>query len=510
MTKKPVMLMILDGWGIGEDYPGNAIKLANTPNFDRLLKECPNSSLDASGIAVGLPEGQMGNSEVGHLNIGAGRVVYQELPRITKAIEDGEFFEKKEFLDGIENAKKNKSKVHLIGLVSDGGVHSHIKHLYGLLELMKKNHQEEVYVHAILDGRDVPPTIGKQHIQELMTKMGEIGVGKIATVSGRYYAMDRDKRWDRTQLAYDAMTLGKGNTSTDPVLAVEKSYKEDINDEFIVPTVIMEDERPVATVESGDTIIFFNFRPDRARQITRAFVDKDFEGFKREKQVDTFYVSMTEYDKTIENVVVAYRSEPPVNTLSQFVSSKGLNQLKIAETEKYAHVTFFFNGGIEEPYANEDRALISSPKVATYDLKPEMSAEEVKNELLKRINMDKYDLIVVNFANPDMVGHTGVIPSVVKAIEIIDGCLGEVIQLLEEKGGKALITADHGNAEKLLDDDGNPVTAHTTNKVPLILVGEKDVSLKGGKLADLAPTLLEMMGLEKPAEMTGKSLIERK
>lgn len=507
MTKKPVMLIILDGWGIGKDYPGNAIKLANTPNFDRLIKEYPNSSLDASDIAVGLPEGQMGNSEVGHLNIGAGRVVFQELPRITKDIEEGGFFNKKEFLAGIENAKKNKSKVHLIGLVSDGGVHSHINHLYGLLELMKRNHQEEVYVHAILDGRDVPPTIGKQHIEELKSKMDEIGVGKIATVSGRYYAMDRDKRWDRTQLAYDAMTLGKGNTNIDPVLAIEKSYSEGINDEFILPTVIMENQKPVATVEDGDTIIFFNFRPDRARQITRAFVDHDFEGFEREKIVGTFYVTMTEYDKTIENVNIAYRSEPPINTLSQFISSKGLYQLKVAETEKYAHVTFFFNGGIEEPYLNEDRVLIPSPKVATYDLKPEMSAKEVKDEVLKRMNMDKYDLIVVNFANPDMVGHTGVIPSVVKAIETVDSCLGEVVDLLEKKGGKALITADHGNAEKLLDDNDNPVTAHTTNKVPLILMGEKDISLKEGKLADLAPTLLELMGLEKPEEMTGESLI---
>ena len=507
MTKKPVMLIILDGWGMGKDYPGNAIKLGNTPNFDRLIKQCPNSSLDASGTSVGLPEGQMGNSEVGHLNIGAGRVVYQELPRITNAINAGDFFKKEEFLAGIENAKRNNSKVHLMGLVSDGGVHSHIEHLYGLLELMKRNGQEDVYVHAILDGRDVPPTVGKQHIQELENKMDQIGLGKIATVSGRYYAMDRDKRWDRTKLSYDAMTLGQGHTSEDPVKAVQKSYEENITDEFMIPTVITENGKPVATVETGDTIIFFNFRPDRARQITRAFVDRDFEGFERKKAVSTFYITMTEYDKTIENVHVAYRSEAPINTLSQYVSLKGLNQLKIAETEKYGHVTFFFNGGIEEPYMNEDRVLISSPKVATYDLQPEMSAYEVKDELLRRMNMNKYDLIIVNFANPDMVGHTGVIPAVVKAIETVDTCLGEVIDLLEEKGGVALITADHGNAEKLLDKENHPVTSHTLNKVPLILVGKENVKLQDGKLADLAPTLLDLMELEKPEEMTGKSLI---
>lgn len=507
MSKQPVMLMILDGWGKGENYPGNAIEIAQTPNFDKLIAKYPNSSLDASGIAVGLPAGQMGNSEVGHLNIGAGRVIYQELPRISNAIETGEFFKKEEFLAGIKNAKENNSKVHLIGLVSDGGVHSHIEHLYGLLELMKRNDQNQVYVHAILDGRDVPPTVGKEHIGQLMEKMDEIGVGKIASVSGRYYSMDRDKRWERTQLGYDAMVLGQGEMSIDPLLAIEKSYENGVTDEFMIPTVIMEDQHPVATVEDGDTIIFFNFRPDRARQITRAFVDYDFEGFQREKTVSTFYVTMTEYDKTISNVNVAYRSEPPLNTLSQYISTKGLYQLKIAETEKYAHVTFFFNGGIEDPYMNEDRLLIPSPKVATYDLQPEMSAYQVKDELIERINMDKYDLIIVNFANPDMVGHTGIIPAVTKAIETVDTCLGQVIEALEAKGGVALITADHGNAEKLLDSEGNPVTAHTINKVPLILFGKEDVKLKEGKLADLAPTLLDLMGLERPEEMTGESLI---
>lgn len=507
MTKKPVMLMILDGWGIGEDYPGNAVKQGNTPNFDRLMKENSNSTLAASGLEVGLPVGQMGNSEVGHLNIGAGRVVYQELPRISKAIEDGDFFEKREFLEAIEHAKKNNSKVHLMGLVSDGGVHSHIEHLYGLLELMKRNNQDDVFVHVFLDGRDVPPTIGKEHVSQLVDKMDEIGVGKIATISGRYYAMDRDNRWERTELAYDAIVKGKGVTSTDPILSVVQSYEADVNDEFILPTVITENGIPVATVEDGDSIIFINFRPDRARQLTRAFLDKDFDGFERKKIEDLFYVTMTEYDKTIENTHVAYRSEAPKNTLSQYVSDKGLNQLKIAETEKYAHVTFFLNGGIEEPYKNEDRALIPSPKVATYDLKPEMSAIEVKDEVINRLNMDKYDLIILNFANPDMVGHTGVIPAVKKAVETVDTCLGEIIEVLESKNGMALITSDHGNSEKLLDDKNNPVTAHTTNKVPLILVGKEDAKLKDGKLADLAPTLLELLGLEKPAEMTGESLI---
>ncbi len=507
MAKKPVMLMILDGWGIGKDYPGNAISQASTPNFDRLMKKYPNSTLEASGLAVGLPPGQMGNSEVGHLNIGAGRVVYQELPRITKEIEEGGFFKKKEFIDAINHAKKNKTKVHLMGLVSDGGVHSHIDHLYGLLELMKKHNQDQVFVHAFLDGRDVPPTIAKEHISQLVDKMDEIGVGKIATLSGRYYAMDRDKRWERTKLAYDAITKGIGARNTDPVVTIENSYKDGVNDEFVMPTVIIEDNEPVAKVSAGDSIIFFNFRPDRARQLTRTFLDADFDGFEREKIKDLFYVTMTEYDKTIENTHVAYRSQAPSNTLSQYISQKGLNQLKIAETEKYAHVTFFFNGGIEEPYENEDRLLIPSPKVATYDLKPEMNAIEVKDQVITRLNMDKYDLLVLNFANPDMVGHTGVIPAVIKAIEVVDTCLGQIIELVESKGGKALITADHGNSESLLDDGGNPITAHTTNKVPLILVGNEYVGLKDGKLADLAPTLLELLDLDKPREMTGESLI---
>ncbi|NLK43400.1 MAG: 2,3-bisphosphoglycerate-independent phosphoglycerate mutase [Tissierellia bacterium] len=508
MVKRPVMLIILDGFGLGKDYPGNAIKLAKTPNIDRLMREYPTTTLEASGLAVGLPEGQMGNSEVGHLNIGAGRIIYQDFTRISKSIVDGNFFEKEEFLKAIENAKKNKSKIHLIGLVSKGGVHSHISHLYALLELMKKQDFYNVYIHAILDGRDVSPTAGKEDIKELVDKIKEIGCGKIATVSGRYYAMDRDRRWDRTKLAYDAYTLGIGNVDTDPVEAIEKSYKEDITDEFIIPTVIKEDGKPLATVDNNDSIIFFNFRPDRARQITRAFVDEEFNGFNREKKVNTFYVTMTEYDRTIEKVLVAFKEEIPTNTLGKYISEKGLNQLRIAETEKYAHVTFFFNGGIEEAFEKEDRVLIPSPKVATYDLKPEMSALEVKDEVINRLNMEKYDLIILNFANPDMVGHTGVVPAAVKAIETVDRCLGEIVDLLIEKGGRALITSDHGNAEMLIDErDGSPVTSHTSNRVPLIFIGDKDAKLREGILADLAPTLLELLGLEKPEEMTGKSLI---
>ena len=405
--KKPVMLIILDGWGIGKEYNGNAIYLANTPNFDRLISQYPNTKLEASGLSVGLPEGQMGNSEVGHLNIGAGRIIYQELTNITKSIEEGSFFKKEEFLEAINNAKKNNSKLHIMGLVSDGGVHSHNTHLYGLLKLCKREDFQDVYIHAFLDGRDVPPTAGKKDLIELEEKIEEIGVGEIATVSGRYYAMDRDKRWERTELAYDALVLGKGKEDISAVEAVEKSYNENITDEFMIPTVITKDDKPIATIDSGDSIIFFNFRPDRARQITRAIVDEEFEGFERKKKVDTYFVTMTEYDKTIENVHIAFKPHKPENTLGEYISNLGKNQLRIAETEKYAHVTFFFNGGREEPYENEDRVLIPSPKVATYDLKPEMSAIEVKDEVLNRLNMDKYDLIILNFANTDMVGHTG-------------------------------------------------------------------------------------------------------
>lgn len=508
MVKSPVMLIILDGYGIGKEYPGNAVKLAKTPNIDRLIDKYPYTSLKASGESVGLPKGQMGNSEVGHLNIGSGRVIYQDLTKISKSIKDRDFFEKTEFIDAINRAKEKNTNLHLIGLVSKGGVHSHINHLYALLELAKKEDFYNVYIHVILDGRDVSPTSGKNDVKELMSKIKELGVGRIATVSGRYYAMDRDQRWDRTELAYNALVLGEGREYTDPVKAIEESYQMDVTDEFIPPTVIIDDDKAVKTIENDDSIIFFNFRPDRARQITRAIVDINFEGFIRKKTINTFYVTMTEYDRTIENVIIAYQDVAPANTLGQYISGKGLKQLRIAETEKYAHVTFFFNGGIEEPYEGEDRKLISSPKVPTYDLQPEMSALEVKEEVLKSLEMDKYDLIILNFANPDMVGHTGDVEATVKAIETVDTCLGEIVDLLQKKDGKALITSDHGNAEMLINElDGGPITAHTSNEVPLIMLGEKEVKLKAGILADLAPTLLDMMGLEKPEEMTGESLI---
>ena len=510
MVKKPVMLMILDGWGVGKNYKGNTISLADTPNYDKILKTYPNTQLKASGMAVGLPEGQMGNSEVGHLNIGAGRVIYQDFTRINKSIEDKDFFENKAILKTIENAKEKNTSIHVIGLVSPGGVHSHEEHLYALLEMFKKHGLNKVYIHAFLDGRDVSPTSGIKSLEKLEEKAEEIGVGKIATVSGRYYAMDRDKRWDRTKKAYDAMTIGVGNEESSAVDAVAKSYKEKVTDEFVVPTVIKENNKPVATVENNDSIIFFNFRPDRARQITRAFVDEDFEGFSREKKVNTVFMTMTQYDDTIENVTIAFKPVFAKNTLGEYLSGLGYNQLRIAETEKYAHVTFFFNGGIEKPYENEDRVLIPSPKVATYDLKPEMSAYDVKKEVIKRLEMDKYDLIILNFANPDMVGHTGDIDAAVKAVETVDECLGEIVDEVLKRDGKMFITADHGNAEELIDEeDGSPITAHTTNKVPCIILGEGNVKLKKGILADISPTLLHMLNLDVPKEMTGKSLILR-
>lgn len=509
MSKNPTMLIILDGFGIGKEYEGNAVYLGKTPNFDRLMRDYPSTQLDASGLSVGLPDGQMGNSEVGHLNIGSGRIVYQELTRISKSISDGDFFDKEAFIAAIENAKENNAKMHLIGLVSDGGVHSHNTHLYALLELMKKQSFHDVYIHVILDGRDVSPTVGKTHIKELMDKMAELGIGKIASVSGRYYAMDRDKRWNRTELAYNAMVLGEGKYHENPLDVVLESYEKDTTDEFIMPTVITQNDQPLGTINTGDSIILFNFRPDRMRQLTRAFVDYEFEGFERKKQVSTFTVTMTDYDKNILNVHRAFRSETLSNTLGEYISHKGLTQLRVAETEKYAHVTFFFNGGREEPFMNEDRMLIPSPKVSTYDLKPEMSAQAVKDTVLENIKKDRYDLIIVNFANPDMVGHTGSVPATIKAVETVDACLGEIISLLEEKGGKALITADHGNSESLLERDGNPITSHTTNKVPLVFFGNKNVALNNGILADISPTILEIMGLEKPEEMTGKTLIEK-
>ena len=505
MAKKPVMLMILDGFGLAPKSDGNAVEAAQKPNYNRLMAEYPSTQLQASGLFVGLPDGQMGNSEVGHLNIGAGRIIYQELTRITKEIEEGGFFKNEALTLAVENAKKNNSALHLLGLLSDGGVHSHIDHLKGLLRLAKDAGLTKVYVHAFMDGRDVPPSSGKDFIVEIEKYMKEIGVGKIATVSGRYYAMDRDNRWERVELAYNAMVLGKGEVSSSAVEAIDKSYHDNKTDEFVLPSVIDSE----GTIKNGDSVIFFNFRPDRAREITRAINDKEFAGFNREA-LDLTFVTLTQYDKTLEGVNVAYRPEGINNTLGEYVSNKGLNQLRIAETEKYAHVTFFFNGGVEKEYPGEDRALIASPKVATYDLKPEMSAYEVTDELLKRLDEDKYDMIILNFANPDMVGHTGVMEAAVKAIETVDVCLGKLADKILEKDGTLFVTADHGNAEIMIDfSTGNPFTAHTTDPVPFIWVSNRTEgrSLKEGKLADIAPTMLNEMGLDKPAEMTGECLI---
>lgn len=508
--KNPVALVILDGFGIREKELGNAIKSAHMPNYNKLINKYPHSQIEASGMAVGLPEGQMGNSEVGHLNIGAGRIVYQELTRISKEIKEGDFFKNQNILGAINHVKANKKKLHLLGLVSDGGVHSHIEHLFALLEMAKQNELQEVYIHCFLDGRDTPPQSAKSYIISLMEKIEELGVGRIATISGRYYAMDRDQRWERTKLAYDALVLGKGRLAANPVTAIETSYKLGEMDEFVMPTVIPNAVGNPDTIDIDDGVIFFNFRPDRARQITRSLVDKEFDSFNREKgYFPLYYVTMTLYDKRLENVDIAYPPQSLKNTLGEYISKQGLKQFRIAETEKYAHVTYFFNGGIETPNLGEERKLIPSPQVATYDLKPEMSAEEVTQTLLDELDKEKYDFIVLNFANPDMVGHTGKVEAVIKALEKVDSCLGEVIDKILEKGGKAIVTSDHGNSEELIDEvSGNPVTAHTTNPVPLILIGHGNVALKQeGKLCDIAPTLLDIMGLDKPAEMTGNSLI---
>ena len=512
MAKKPVMLMILDGFGIAPKSEGNAVEAANKPNFDKLIANYPHTQLEACGLEVGLPEGQMGNSEVGHLNIGAGRVVYQELTRITKEIKEGTFFTNEALTLAVNNAKKNDSALHLMGLLSDGGVHSHIDHVKGLLMLAKEAGLNKVFVHAFMDGRDVAPGSGKDFIAELEAYMNEIGVGKIATISGRYYAMDRDNRWERVELAYNAMVLGKGETGTNAIECIEKSYNDNKGDEFILPCVIEEDGKAIGNIKSKDSVIFFNFRPDRARELTRAINDKTFEGFKRDA-LDLTFVTMTQYDKTLEGVEVAYKPTSLENTLGEYVSSKGLKQLRIAETEKYAHVTFFFNGGVEKENEGEDRALIASPKVATYDLKPEMSAFEVTEELINRLDSDKYDMIILNFANPDMVGHTGVMEAAIKAIETVDTCLGKVVDKVLEKDGSVFITADHGNAETMIDfSTGNPFTAHTTDPVPFVWVSNhtEGKTLKTGKLADIAPTMLVEMGLEVPTEMTGESLIVSK
>ncbi len=504
MAKRPLALIILDGFGYNPSEYGNAVKTANTPNLDRLFAEYPHTLIGASGMDVGLPDGQMGNSEVGHTNIGAGRIVYQELTRITKSIQDGDFFQNEALLGAMENCKKNGSALHLMGLVSDGGVHSHNQHLYGLLELAKKAGLSEVYVHCFMDGRDVPPSSGRDYLAELEAKMAEIGVGRIATVMGRYYAMDRDNRWERVEKAYAAMVYGEGNQNPSAVDTMEKSYADDVTDEFVIPTVCAKG----ATIKANDSVVFFNFRPDRAREITRTLVDEAFEGFQRKNGFfPLYFVCMTQYDVTMPNVHVAFKPESLTNTFGEYISSKGLTQLRIAETEKYAHVTFFFNGGVEKAYQGEDRALIPSPKVATYDLKPEMSAYEVTEELLGRIESDKYDVIICNYANCDMVGHTGVFEAAVKAVEAVDACVGKVVSAILAKGGALLITADHGNADKMYEEDGSPFTAHTTNPVPFLVVGYPCELREGGRLADIAPTMLKVLGLEQPPEITGESII---
>lgn len=507
MNKKTIVLMILDGWGKGKDYIGNAIMRASKPNFDTLISRYPNTLVKTSGYDVGLPDGQMGNSEVGHLNIGAGRVVYQEYTRITKSMESGEARDNPILNRAFNNALKNNSKLHLMGLVSDGGVHSHNTHLYHLIRYAKEKGVKDIYVHCFLDGRDVPPTSGASYIKDLQREMDIIGAGRIATVMGRYYAMDRDNRWERTKLAYDALTKAEGNYDGLPVDGVEKSYLEGINDEFVKP--IISDRNGM--VEEGDSIIFFNFRPDRARQLTRAFTDDYFIGFDRQR-ILTEFITLTQYDITMLNVSVAYEPQSLDNTFGEYISRLGLKQLRLAETEKYAHVTFFFNGGVEKSVEGEDRLLIPSPKVATYDLKPEMSAYLVKDTLMEQLKRDYYDVIVINFANADMVGHTGVIPAAIKAIEAVDTCLGEVASYVIEKGLTMIVTADHGNAEEMINEDDNSIlTQHTTNMVPFILVSpDKNAVLKSDcKLADIAPTILDLMDMIKPDEMTGESMIKK-
>ena len=514
MSRRPVVLMILDGYGLNDKVEGNAIAQAKAPVMDQLMKECPWVRGNASGMAVGLPEGQMGNSEVGHLNMGAGRIVYQELTRITKEIQDGTFFENPALVKAVENCKKNGSALHLMGLLSDGGVHSHNTHLYALLELAKRHGLEKVYVHCFLDGRDTPPASGKEYAEALNKEMEKIGVGRIASVMGRYYAMDRDNNYDRVKLAYDAMTKGEGLTAACGICAIQESYDRKETDEFVKPTVVVEDGKPVATVQDGDSVIFFNFRPDRAREITRAFCDDDFKGFDRGARKQITYVCFSDYDPTILNKDVAFHKIAVTNTFGEWLAANNLKQARIAETEKYAHVTFFFNGGVEAPNAGEDRILVNSPKdVATYDLKPQMSAPEVCEKLCGAIRSDKYDVIVINFANPDMVGHTGVLPAAIKAIETVDECVGKAVAAVKEVGGVMFICADHGNAEQLIDyETGEPHTAHTTNQVPFVLVNyDEGFGLReGGCLADIIPTLIEIMGMKQPAEMTGKSLLVRK
>ncbi len=507
--KKPVVLCIMDGFGKNNSEYGNAIALAKKPNLDKMMAECPMTYIGASGMDVGLPDGQMGNSEVGHTNMGAGRVVYQPLTRITKAFQDGEAYSNEALVGAMENAKDKA--LHLVGLVSPGGVHSHTEHLYALLEMAKKNGVENVYVHALLDGRDVPPSSAVEYLSELEEKMKEIGVGKIASVMGRFYAMDRDNIWERVEKAYAAMVYGEGIKADDAVKAVRESYEtidEDgkhLTDEFVIPTVIGEDGR----ISENDSVIFFNFRPDRAREITRTFVDPDFTGFERKNGFfNLYYVCMTQYDAEMPNVKVAFGPETLTNTLGEYLSKQGKTQLRIAETQKYAHVTFFFNGGEEKQYEGEDRILVDSPKISTFDLMPEMSAPEVSEKLNEAVKSGKYDVIIVNFANCDMVGHTGIIPAAVKAVETVDTCVGSLAQAVKEMDGVLFVTADHGNADKMLDENGEPFTAHTTNPVPFIVYNYPCEVREGGKLCDIAPTMLKVMGLAQPEEMTGESIIK--
>ncbi|MDY4711587.1 MAG: 2,3-bisphosphoglycerate-independent phosphoglycerate mutase [Ruminococcus bromii] len=503
--KKPLLLMILDGFGIGKHDNTNAIFNAKKPNIDKLFSSNPITQIGASGMDVGLPDGQMGNSEVGHTNIGAGRIVYQELTRITKTINEDKLKDNEAIVGAMDSALKNGTALHLMGLLSSGGVHSHNTHLYGILKLAKQKGLDKVYIHAFLDGRDVPPSSAAEFVEECMKETEKIGVGKIATVMGRYYAMDRDNRWDRVEKAYAAMVYGEGVEADCPVCAVKNSYAQEVTDEFVVPAVI----KGGATIKPNDSVIFYNFRPDRAREITRALVDPDFKGFERKNGFFPLnYVCMTQYDATMPNVEVAFKPQTLENTLGEYISNLGMEQLRIAETEKYAHVTFFFNGGVEKQYPGEDRILVKSPAVATYDLQPEMSAYEVTDKLVPAIKSGKYDMIILNFANCDMVGHTGVFEAAVKAVEAVDTCVGKVIDAVKEMDGVALITADHGNADKMIDDDGEPFTAHTTNPVPFCVVGYDCELREGGRLADIAPTMLQIMNLPQPEEMDGKSLIK--
>ena len=512
--KKTYGMIIMDGFGLNPDRKGNAIAAAKTPNIDRLMKEYSWTKIGASGMDVGLPDGQMGNSEVGHTNIGAGRIVYQELTRITKAIAAGDFFENEALCSAMENCRENGSSLHLLGLLSDGGVHSHIEHMYALAEMAKRKGVQKVWIHCLLDGRDVPPASAADFIEAAQQRLAQIGVGKIATVMGRFYGMDRDNRWDRVEKAYNALVLGEGVVCGEPAAAVRESYNQidgdgkHLTDEFVLPTVVRGTER----IQDGDSVIFFNFRPDRAREITRTFVDETFTGFvRRGGKKNVFYVCMTQYDASMPNVEIAFKPQTLENTLGEFLAKKGKTQLRIADTEKYAHVTFFFNGGREVMFEGEDRILVNSPKVSTYDLKPEMSACEVCDKAVEAIQSGKYDVIILNFANCDMVGHTGVFDAAVKAVETVDACVGKVVNAILSTGGKAIITADHGNADRMIDSDGiQPFTAHTTNPVPFILVDpeNKKVPLSSsGRLADLSPTLLKLMGMEKPAEMTGQSIV---